>query len=182
MLARGGLLLSFSGVLSPVLGSPDPPPHRSSTPAVSRSPPHAPLQATEGSSHVVAARQSARISPSRILQDGRILTIPELAARRAAARELFPGTSPLPASHSGSHFSVLTSDMVPHLADVASDSGIVSRGEKGPPLEQISSLCAKERFEGTLAEARAFAAQAEPSTSVHSVPGHRETRDGGAAR
>ncbi|KAE8786138.1 hypothetical protein D1007_40041 [Hordeum vulgare] len=70
--------------------------------------------------------------------------------------------------------------MVPHLAVVASDSGIVFRGEKGPPLDHISALCAKERFEGALAEARAFTARAEPSTSVHPVPGHRETRDGGA--
>lgn len=89
-------------------------------------------------------------------------------------------TPPLPASPSGSRFSVLTHEMVPHLAVVASDSGIVFRGEKGPTLDQISALCAKERFEGALDEARAFAAREEPSTSVHPVPGHRETRDGGA--
>ncbi|KAE8787033.1 dna replication licensing factor mcm2 [Hordeum vulgare] len=69
--------------------------------------------------------------------------------------------------------------MVPHLAVVALDSGIVFRGEKGPPLEQISALCAKERFEGALAEARAVAARGEPSPSVPTKPGHRETRDGG---
>ncbi|KAI4975773.1 hypothetical protein ZWY2020_049380 [Hordeum vulgare] len=50
----------------------------------------------EGSSPMLAARQSARISQSWILQDGRIPTIPELVARRAAARDLFPGTSPPP--------------------------------------------------------------------------------------
>ncbi|KAE8790794.1 hypothetical protein D1007_34782 [Hordeum vulgare] len=107
--------------------------------------------------------------------------IPELAARRAAARDLFPGTSSsLPSSLYGSHFSVLARDMVPRLAEVAADSGIVFRGEKGPPLEEIFALCAKERLEGALAEARAFTAWAEPSPLVHSEPSHRETRDDGA--
>ncbi|KAI4979099.1 hypothetical protein ZWY2020_015852 [Hordeum vulgare] len=136
----------------------------------------------EGTSPIVAARQSARLSQSRTLQDGRVPTIPELAARRAAARDLFPGTPPLlRPSGSGSRFSVLSSDLVPLLAVVAADSGIVFWGEKGPPLEQISALCAKERLEGALAEARCLAARSNaPSPPVHAGPGHRETRAGGA--
>ncbi|KAI4984214.1 hypothetical protein ZWY2020_047912 [Hordeum vulgare] len=129
---------------------------------------------------MVAARQSVRISQSRVLQDGRIPTIPELAAHCAVARDLFPGSSPPPASLSGSQLFVLTSEMVPHLAEVALDSGIVFRGEKGPPLEQISASCIKERFKGALTKARVVAARDEPSLSVPAERGHRETRDGGA--
>ncbi|KAE8815018.1 hypothetical protein D1007_07733 [Hordeum vulgare] len=112
---------------SPTLGSPDPGPLTAVDPGwVSENPPAPHSRPSEGASPVVAARQSAQISQSQILQDGRIPTIPKLAARRAAARDLFPGTpSPLPPSHSGSRFFVLTSDMVPHLAEVAADSGIV---------------------------------------------------------
>ncbi|KAI4994181.1 hypothetical protein ZWY2020_029229 [Hordeum vulgare] len=149
---------------SPTLGSLDPGPPTTVDPGWVSETPHAPCSRTrEGASPVAAARQSARISESRILQDGRIPTIPELVARRATARDLFPGTSSLiPPSHSGSRFSVLTSDMVPHLAEVAADSGIVFRGEKGPPLEQVSALCAKERLEGVLAAAHVLAAHANP--------------------
>ncbi|KAE8818398.1 hypothetical protein D1007_03844 [Hordeum vulgare] len=113
----------------------------------------------EGASPAVAARQSTRISQSQNLQDGRVPTIPELAAR-----DLFPGTpSLLPPSSSGSRFSVLSSELVPLLAVVAADSGIVFRGEKGPPLEHISAICAKERLEGALAEARCLVAGSNPS-------------------
>ncbi|KAI4983630.1 hypothetical protein ZWY2020_025496 [Hordeum vulgare] len=121
---------------SPILGSPDPrPPAAVDAGWVSESPPVPRSRPREGASPVVAARQSARISQSRILQDGHVPTIPELAARHAAARDLF------------------------------SDSGIVSRGEKGPPLEQISALCAKERLEGALTEARCLAARSNPPPS-----------------
>ncbi|KAI5005897.1 hypothetical protein ZWY2020_033140 [Hordeum vulgare] len=150
---------------SPALGSPDP----GSPPAVdpgwmAETPPAPRSRPRKGSSPMVAARQSARISQSRVLQDGRIPTIPELAARRAATRDLFPRTSSsLPSSHSGSRFSVLASKMVPHLTEVAADSGIVFQGEKGPPLEQISALCVKERLEGALSEAHALATRVEPS-------------------
>ena len=60
------------------------------------------------------------------------------------------------------------------------NSGIVFRGDKGPILEQISAICAKERLDGALAEARACVACGEPSTPVHTDPSHRETRDGAA--
>ncbi|KAI5015200.1 hypothetical protein ZWY2020_056590 [Hordeum vulgare] len=152
----------------PALGSPDQVPPPIVDPGWLEVSPLAPRgRSRESPSPMVAARQSARISQSRVLQDGRIPTIPELAARRAATRDLFPGTSPPPASLSGSLFSVLTKEMVPHLVVVALDSGIVFRGEKGPPLEQISALCAKERFEGALAEARAVTAWGEPSSLVY---------------
>ncbi|KAI5006103.1 hypothetical protein ZWY2020_033346 [Hordeum vulgare] len=58
---------------------------------VPESPPVPRSRPREGTSPVMATRQSARISQSRTLQDGRVPTIPELAARRAAARDLFPG-------------------------------------------------------------------------------------------
>ncbi|KAI4987660.1 hypothetical protein ZWY2020_028418 [Hordeum vulgare] len=80
---------------SPTLGSPDPHPPAAVDPGwVSESPPVPRSRPREGASPVVAARQSARISQSRILQDGRVPTIPELAARRAAARDLFPAAAP----------------------------------------------------------------------------------------
>ncbi|KAE8817160.1 putative retrotransposon protein [Hordeum vulgare] len=150
---RGGLLLALSGFPpSPTLGSPDPRRPVAVDPGwVPESPPVPRSRPREGTSPVMAARQSARISQSRTLQDGRVSTIPELAARRAAAHDLFP------------------------------DSGIVFRGEKGPPLEQISALCAKERLEGALAEVRCLVARSNsPSPSAHAGPGHRETRAGGA--
>ncbi|KAI4974949.1 hypothetical protein ZWY2020_048556 [Hordeum vulgare] len=140
---------------SPTLGSPDPGPLPAFDPGwLSETPPAPRSTPREGASpwwQCGRARRSASPGSFRM-------------ARRAAARDLFPGmSSSLPSSHSGSRFSVLASDMVPHLAEVAADSGIAFRGEKGPPLEQISALCAKERLEGALAEARAFAAWAEPS-------------------
>ncbi|KAI5022072.1 hypothetical protein ZWY2020_058802 [Hordeum vulgare] len=87
------MLLALSGVPSfPNLGSPDPGPPAAVDPGwVSESPPAPRSRPREGTSPVVVARQSVRISQSRILQDGRIPTIPELASRRAATRDLFPG-------------------------------------------------------------------------------------------
>ena len=75
---------------------------------------------------------------------------------------------------------MLGSALLSHLAEVATDSGIVFCGEKGLMLEQISAICAKERLDGALAEARACAAHGEPSTPAHTDPGHRETRAGEA--
>ncbi|KAI5005770.1 hypothetical protein ZWY2020_033013 [Hordeum vulgare] len=76
---------------STTLGSPDPRPRAAVDPSwVSESPPAPRSRPREGVSPMVAARQSTWISPSRILQDGRIPTIPELAAHRAAARYMFP--------------------------------------------------------------------------------------------
>ena len=89
--------------------------------------------------------------------------VPEMAAMRAAARDLTPGTTPPPPSgpsvpsYSGSRFVVLDSVPLAHLGDVASNCDIVFWGEKGPRLEQISAICAKERPDGALAEARARA-------------------------
>ncbi|KAI5003360.1 hypothetical protein ZWY2020_030520 [Hordeum vulgare] len=121
---------------SPTLGTPDPgPPADVDTGWVFESPPMPRSRPREGASLMVATRQSARNNQSPILQYGRIPTIPELAARRHAARDLFP---------------------------VAANSGIVFRGEKGPPLERISALCVKERLEGALAEAHVLAVGANP--------------------
>ena len=133
----------------------------------------------DGASPLVAARQSARLSQSRVLLDGRVPTIQEKAAMRAAARDLSSGTPSIPSipSSSGSRFSVLGFAPLSHLAEVATDSGIVFRGEKGPILEQISAICAKERLDGALAEARACAARGDPSTPANTDPSHRETRN-----
>ncbi|KAE8809723.1 putative NOT transcription complex subunit VIP2 [Hordeum vulgare] len=65
-------------------------------------------------------------------------------------------------------------------SEVATDSGIVFRGEKGPILEKISAICTKEKLEGALVESRACAARGEPSSLEPTDPGHRETRDGTA--
>ncbi|KAE8791846.1 Heparanase-like protein 2 [Hordeum vulgare] len=102
-------------------------------------------------SPVVSARHSARLSQLRLLLDGRVPTIQEKATLRAAARDLPP---------------------------VPTDSGIVFWGEKGPILEQIYAICANEKLEGALAEARANVAHGDPSSEETTDPGHRETRGG----
>jgi hypothetical protein len=106
----------------------------------------------------------------------------EQAAQRAAARNLDPGTfgpSPPHPSPSGSRFSVLDESPLEHLAQVASDSGVIFRGERGPQLAQIATIRAKEIYEGTLAAARAQAQQEQadpsrPAGSGHSTPRSRE--------
>ena len=76
-------------------------------------------------SPVVASRQSARLYRSQTLPDGRVPMVPEMAAMRAAARDLTPGTTPPPPSgpsvpsYSGSRFVVLDSVPLAHLGDVA---------------------------------------------------------------
>lgn len=125
---------------SPALGSlalvsSTPPPPRldpaSVTPSAARATPHS------GASLSIASRLSARLSQSRALLDGRVPSVPEKAAMRAAARDLSPGTPPVPSipSGSGSRFAVLDSVPFAHLANVASDCDIIFRGEKGPRLE-----------------------------------------------
>ncbi|KAI5013300.1 hypothetical protein ZWY2020_028254 [Hordeum vulgare] len=101
-------------------------------------------------SPVVSVRQSARPSQSRLLLDGRVPTIQEKASLHAAPCDLSPRTSSLPLApyRSATRFSILGCDSLPHLAEVASDNGIVFRGEKGPILDQISAICAKEKPEG----------------------------------
>ncbi|KAI5012518.1 hypothetical protein ZWY2020_024784 [Hordeum vulgare] len=88
-------------------------------------------------SPVVSTRLSPRLSQSLLLLDGRVPMIQEKASLRAAARDLSRGTSSLPLapSRSASQFSILGCESLSHLAEVASDSGIVFRGEKGPILE-----------------------------------------------
>jgi hypothetical protein len=84
-------------------------------------------------------------------------TVFEQASRRAAARNLDPGTpsSDLPSPPSGSRFSILDSVPVDDLDIVASDCSIIFRGERGPRLEQIAAIKAKDMYEGALAASRA---------------------------
>ena len=76
-------------------------------------------------------------------------------------------------------FSALAGVPLGHLAKVAVDSVIVFRWEKGPPLEQIASLQAKEVLEGRLAAAQArAAAAADEAAPPTSRPTHSSsTRD-----
>lgn len=132
-------------------------------------------------SPAVVARQSARLTQSRTLLDGRVPTIQEKAALRAAARDISPGTSTLPpvSSCSDSRFAVLGSVPLARLAEVASDCDNVFRGERrGPRLEQISAIGTKERFDGALAEARSLVERGNPTVPSSSNPGHREVRVG----
>jgi hypothetical protein len=86
-------------------------------------------------------------------------TVAEQASQRAAARNLDPGTpSPdLPSPPSGSRFSILDTVPVDDLDIVASDCSIIFCGERGPRLEQIAAIKAKEVYEGALAASRAQA-------------------------
>lgn len=87
-----------------------------------------------------------RLGRSRSAAGDRELTVPEKAVLRATACCLDPGTSSpqIAPSFSGSWFVVLDSVPLEHFADVASDCGIVFRGERGPRLDQISTIRAKE--------------------------------------
>ena len=93
-------------------------------------------------------------------------TAVEKASCRAAIRNLDTGLSdsqaPCPDSDNicDSSFSALAGVPLGHLAKVAADSAIVFHGEKGPVLEQLMSLQAKEVLEGHLAATRAREAAA----------------------
>lgn len=133
------------------------------------------------------SRHSARLALSRSGQEGPEPSIPEKAERRAASHDALPGTSrsvpptsnPTPTpppGPSGSRFSVLASVALEHLEVVAADCGIVFRGERGPRLEQIEAIKAKEIFEGSLAAARAQeelerVRDPQPAGPVPSAPG-----------
>ena len=85
-------------------------------------------------------------------------TVAAKAARRADARDHPSGTPPTPSSSpSGSRFSVPEEVPLDHLAQVTVDCGIAFRGERGPRLEQIAAIKAKEVYEGALAASRAQA-------------------------
>jgi hypothetical protein len=89
-------------------------------------------------------------------------------------RPLTHSPSPL-----GSKFSVLDESPLEHLSQVASDSGVVFHGERGPQLAQIAVIKAREIYEGTLAVARAQAEReradpSRPARSGQSTPGSRE--------
>jgi hypothetical protein len=129
-------------------------------------------------------RFSSRLARAREGLAGTEPTVAKQAAQQAAVRNLDLGTSgpyPPPPSPSGSMFSVLNEFPLEHLSQVASDSGVVFRGERGPQLAQIAAIKAREIYEGTLAAACAQAQreQADPSMpagSGQSTPGSREGR------
>jgi hypothetical protein len=131
------------------------------------------------------SRHSSQLTRARVGAEGLVPSVPEQAARRAAACNLDPGTahasvSPSPSvivsPPTGSRFSVLDSAPLDHLDQVASDCHIIFRGERGPRLEQIATIKAKEIFEGALAASRAQAeherlAVPEPTGPVQLAPG-----------
>jgi hypothetical protein len=135
-------------VLAPVSVFPDPP----GTGTLTRGPRHA----RQSAQPAQPPRYSTRLARSRA---GGVLepTISEQASRRAAARNLDPGTpsSDLPSPPSSSRFSILDSIPVDDLDIVASDCSIIFCGERGPCLEQIAAIKAKEMYEGALAASRA---------------------------
>ena len=123
------------------------------------------------STPVSSARKSARLGAASGLSGASPNTV-EKASRCAAIRNLDsgPSVSQAPCSDSedfcDASFSALAGVPLGHLAKVAADSAIVFRGEKGPALEQLASLQAKEILEGHLAATRAreAAAAAEAPT------------------
>jgi len=126
------------------------------------------------------SRQSARLARVRAESPGVVPTVSQLASQRTAARNLDSGTpkkappscpSASLSSPSGSRFSVLDDFPLEHLAQVAADSGVVFRGERGPRLEQIEAIRAREIYEGSLAAARARAARQQGETLTPSGTG-----------
>lgn len=114
------------------------------------------------SSRLGSASRTNRTAPNAV----------EKALRRAAARNLDAGPSSSVAHSSvddvpcDDSFSALAGVPLGHLSNIAPDSAIVFRGEKGPALEQIASLQAREILEGRLAAARARAAALAESVDV----------------
>ncbi|KAE8783923.1 hypothetical protein D1007_42564 [Hordeum vulgare] len=108
---------------SPALGSPDrvpPPPLDLVSSAVT--PETVGLKDRGEASPVVSVRQSARLNQSRLLLDGRVPTIQEKATLRAAARDL--------------------------SLEVATDSGIVFWGEKGPSWSRFPLFAPRRSLRG----------------------------------
>jgi hypothetical protein len=68
-----------------------------------------------------------------------------------------PSSSSLVSPPTGFRFLVLDSVPLGHLDQVAMNCSIIFWGERGPRLEQIAAIKAKEIFEGTLAASRAQA-------------------------
>ena len=133
------------------------------------------------STPVSSARKSARLGAASGLSGASPNTV-EKASRRAAIRNLDsgPSVSQAPCSDSedfyDASFSALAGVPLGHLAKVAAESAIDFRGEKGPTLEQLASLEAKQILEGHLAAtlAREAAATAEASTPPPRRPRGRD--------
>ena len=117
------------------------------------------------------SRHSARIAGTRAGMEGAVPTVPEMAEQLAAIRNLDPGTSSTPSlPPSGSRFSILDAVPLGHLDQVAQDSGVVFRGERGPRLEQIAAIKAKGIYEGVLASSRAQVERERAGTLVPEGP------------
>ena len=119
-------------------------------------------------------------------------TVEEQAIQLTAARRSGPGTrlSKSSISVSGSRFSVLEEVPLDHLSQVADACGVVFWGERGPRMDQIAAIKAKEIYEGALAASRAQAeleremapaavdpgqAALDPSSNSVSLPARVET-------
>jgi hypothetical protein len=138
--------------------------------------PHRQRQSTQPS------RQSARLARSRSGTEAVEPTVVEQAEMRAAARNLDSGTRPtsrpppsVPPPY-GSRFSVLSTASLDHLGEMASDCGVIFRGERGPRVEQLAAIQAKEVYDGVLAASRAqleheWATTATPTDPVQLAPG-----------
>ena len=57
-----------------------------------------------------------------------------------------------------------------HLSQVAADRGVVFRGERGPRMDQIAAIKAKEIYEGALAASRAQAELARKTAPAAGDP------------
>ena len=106
-----------------------------------------------------STRQSARLALARGGAGMPVPTVEEQVIQLTAARRNISGMprSLSTRASSGSRFSVLNEVPVDQLAQVAGDCGVVFRGERGPRLDQIAAIKAKEIYEGALAASRAQA-------------------------
>uniref|UniRef100_A0ACD5XGU1 Uncharacterized protein n=1 Tax=Avena sativa TaxID=4498 RepID=A0ACD5XGU1_AVESA len=92
------------------------------------------------------SRHSVRLAGARVGLSGPETTVAERAAIRVAARDEISG-------------------------EVADDCGIVFRGEKGPRVEQLAAIKAREGYAGAIAAARARDARERERAQILAVAG-----------
>ncbi|KAE8796515.1 hypothetical protein D1007_28503 [Hordeum vulgare] len=147
----------------PVEAARSPPRVMAGLPDLASHPPRPMGRPHSASSSATTTQKSARLVSSGL--DGVSPNAIKKAARRAGLRNLDPGPSLDPylansIEDVSSSFSALVDVLLGQLDEIASDSTIVFRGEKGPAIEQLAPIQAKEILDGCLLAARTRVAMA----------------------